>query len=376
MHQLHIELDENERLQEVVAGLVERIGDSRLRTGLILDFNPFWLSSWGLDSCGFGPDAWPWWAEGPWASSFPGVRDSLHFASLPDLTRRFRRASMATREYFGRDYEVAGTDFHFDPYLLRVVTRPDAIAAGAEGSIERGLADERQRIISAARECVIPTIVETRPEPILVVQPGSGVAGNGGQGTLGGFVTESSTGSVWGMTCGHVASAGVVSTQAGKGTVVSARAPVAMPAGAVCSSGCAHSNDLDVCLVDGVIGVNRATRVASVVTSGQLVEMDSAGSGRQYQIGGAVVDHLIGGGCWERLIQFHAPTVGILPVAAQVAMTPVPQGGDSGAWLLRNKIEWAGMVVASDHLHGYALAGDHLLARTAAEFGLSAIDLA
>jgi hypothetical protein len=113
---------------------------------------------------------------------------------------------------------------------------------------------------------------------------------------------------------------------------------------------------LDVALIDvsGTSVTNLATSIAATVAPGDIVNMNGATSGsRTYEVGGALVEHSIGGSCWDRLFLFHAPvSTGVLPAGVQVALTPPPDDGDSGSWLLRNANEWVGMVVAANPLHG------------------------
>jgi hypothetical protein len=49
-------------------------------------------------------------------------------------------------------------------------------------------------------------------------------------------------------------------------------------------------------------------------------------------------------------------------------MTPPPDDGDSGAWLIRANTEWTGMVVAADDLFGYALASTGLIVEANSRF--------
>lgn len=191
---------------------------------------------------------------------------------------------------------------------------------------------------------------------------------------MGGFLKDGQNGATYAVTCGHVLARGVMaSTPTGHlGACIHAMPPTPLPPGTRCSTTCAAMTEIDVALIDvqGAAVTNVATRVAEIVDPGDIVTMKGATSGdMRYEIGGAVVEHSIGGCCWNRLFQFHAPVSGgLLPAAVNVALTPPPKGGDSGAWLLRQQSEWAGMVVASNGLHGYALAGTLILARCNAAF--------
>ena len=98
--------------------------------------------------------------------------------------------------------------------------------------------------------------------------------------------------------------------------------------------------------------------------------MDGSRSGTQtYEVGALVVEHEIGGACWERLIQLHTPSAGVWPVSVHVALAKLPQNGDSGSWVLRGS-DWAGMVVASDKsLFGFALSASSIISGAETHFG-------
>jgi hypothetical protein len=49
----------------------------------------------------------------------------------------------------------------------------------------------------------------------------------------------------------------------------------------------------------------------------------------------------------------------------------VPVNGDSGGWAIKTTTsEWAGLLTAADHLMGYALEADDILAEAQSQFGL------
>ncbi len=123
--------------------------------------------------------------------------------------------------------------------------------------------------------------------------------------------TYASYGNIYAVTCGHVISAGAASTPAGHlGLCTYAQVPAALPPGTFCSLRCGFISDLDVALIDvGTAAVtNVATSVAQYVSPGDIVHMDGATSGnRRSEVGGAVVEHSVGGTCWNRLFLVHAP---------------------------------------------------------------------
>jgi hypothetical protein len=357
MHLLHQALDEDKELQQIVGGLSERTAKNPLKHAIVLDLNPIWLACYRLSEAGLSEDAF-FYRFGSLAYRLLQLGGGGGYI---DLSRKFSTSHQLTADLFGANLDPS-------PYLLRIFARP-ILERGGDGI------EYRQRLIQAARETPIPTIVETQEPARLLAAPGDRITSAApGFGTLGGFVQDTNTKKTFAMTCGHVISTGAASTPSGHlGPCVHAAVPIPLPSGVPCTSSCSFLTDLDVALIDvsGAAVANAASSIAAIIAPGDIVTMNGATSGvRRYEVGGAMVEQTIGGSCWTRLSQFHAPvSVGVLPVAASVAMTPPPDRGDSGAWLLRGAGEWAGMVVAGNALHGYALAGSAIIAQSDKSFG-------
>jgi hypothetical protein len=354
MHLLHRALESDERLRGVVSELSAGIAKNPLKQAILLDLNPYWRMAQRLEAAGLDERV-----LFDMAAIVDGGFLLPNFVSggAPiDLNFRSDLAETLTGRLFG--YERQQND---GPYLLRIYSRAAPI-----GKWEGDSGFYRQ-LVEQARACPIPTVVETHSEAQLIALPGQRVFSNGCSGTLGGFLRDEDSNVTYGVTCGHVAGPGEVLLSCGTWEECHFSAPpVPLLAGVACSQGCADMTSLDVALLSsGGSHMNVAKAVAGVVAPGDLVDMDGATSGsRRYEIGAAVVEHAIGGACWNRLYQIHAPTSnGLFPTALSVAMTPPPKGGDSGAWILRGQ-EWAGMVVAADALHGYALAASQIVSET------------
>jgi hypothetical protein len=350
MHLLHRALAEDSRLQDIVANLSGRIAKNPLKHAIVLDLNPFWLASHRLTEAGLSLDLLSYFFSGGPLGAGGGYID---------LSQQFPRSADLTQTFFGNRKEP------YSPYMLKIFARPTP---------DGQFTEQRQHLVGVARETPIATIVETQEPARLLAARGDRVISSAGVlGTLGGFLLDSISNGTFAITCGHVLSSGPASTSAGHlGQCVHAAMPKTLPAGTACTSGCGYVTELDVALIDvtGTGVTNTASSIAAIVAPGDIVTMDGATSGsRRYEVGGAVVEHTIGGSCWSKLFLFHAPvSVGVLPVGLCVAMTPPPAGGDSGAWLLRNTNEWVGMVVAGNALHGYALAGTDILAQGDSSF--------
>lgn len=355
MHLLHQALDSDSFLQDVLRTLSERIAGNPLKHAIVLDLNPFWLSHYRAAEAGLSEESAEYW----YGRRFPTAGGYI------DLSRKFKASIAPTETVFGNRNNPDS------PYWLRIFALP---------SHDQGSVGLRRQLADAARETAIATSVETQEPAQLLAAPGDRInAGTSNPGTLGGFFKDFRSGQIYGVTCGHVVPAASASMGGASHTSAFASPPVSLPAGVVCTTSCGHVTKIDIALLDmaGMAVSNVATTTVKILSPGDLLTMQGASSGaRRYEVGGAVVEHCIGGACWDRLTLFHAPIGGtVLPVGVSVALTPPPVKGDSGAWLIRNGSEWAGMVVAANALHGYAVAGDTLLSETSAGFGVQ-LDLA
>lgn len=359
MHFLHLELERNERLRAAVADLEQRILGNPLRQGLLLDLNPYWLAACRLAQAGLREGS----LYGYYAHDMAWPMLYGPFFERPDLVLRFDDVQEFTNAHFGE------RPADWQPFLLRVAALPSSEADAAER-------EWRQQLLEAAREASIPTVVESRPRPQLVASCGGGLTNAaGGHGTLGGFLRDRNTGGEYAVTCGHVVSSGFVDSGGSRyGSCAHARPPVPLPATVRCHAACGHLTDLDIALIApvGAAAGNAAKTVASTVCNQDIVEMHGMKSGVvKYEVGAAVINHWIGGSCWSHLYLVGAPvSSGIAPAWLQLPLTPPPAHGDSGAWLLHQSTEWAGMVVASDNLYGYALPATCLITNANAAFNM------
>lgn len=368
MHQLQYEFEENSELKGVILNLSERISYNKVKIGIILDINPYWKAAYRVWEMGLEP-----WRIRTGERDGYNLLDYIYNANpsggLFDFGWRNEFVKHRTSSDFSHRYEGGKMGFpefpeSFQPYMLRILAKP----AFTPEEIEA-----RRSLRDAAIQTAIPTIVQTEV-PRLIAAPGDGISSGSSSGTLGGFLRDVSTKQTYAVTCGHVVSAGTVYCGASSvGTCRSSdiASPIPFPSGTYCTHGCTSMTHLDVAIIDvGTASVsNTAATIANTITNGDLVEMHGATSGKvDYEVGGWVVELNLAGSCWERLFAIHVPTAGIAPLSARFALHPLPRPGDSGAWLLRNQTEWAGMVVASGHMSGYALAADTIKTEASKEF--------
>lgn len=371
MHQLEAAYNSDEFLSSTIRNLNERISGNKCKLGLILDLNPFWEIAHQYDRSGLDPSRFfhgP--IPGAWfLPTFELTHDTM--GEPVDLWRQYDHVGYETSHAFGAEKKNT-------PYLLRIYARPVTDA---------GMAEMRYSLVAAARETPIATVVETHA-------PGRLLAGVGDEiyqlpskpGTLGGYVTDTATGEVFAVTCGHVLDHSTSvspfldkhGTRVGVPGLNDRFVPPSHPSGTPCVAGCATAAHLDVALIDVTgSGVrNTAVGIDALVPKRALVTMHGSKGRETYEIGPWAVDLEIGGCCFVRLMQFHAPVSGSpLHRSVAVATTRLPEGGDSGSWLLNSANKWSGMVVAADHLHGYALAASTLLPATGTAIGRTALSL-
>lgn len=361
MHRLALELNENAGLSEIVLELSDRLANYEGKMGLLLDLNPIWRWSAQVEAAGLDPDRW-WWGDPAfdrWGPVFAGELLGLGHGGDLNFESRFGIIDAMVHGPNRRKISEA-----YQPFLLRIVTHPGCTL------------EDREGLIAAAKETKILTVVNTHPVPQLIAGPGSELRSKatGRSGTLGGYLSDMQSGKHFAITCGHVATSGdIISSGALVGRVSAAKEPTPLPKGVQCHANCQSMTELDIALIEvDCPGTNTASRVADIVGNGDLVTMNGSSSGRQtYEVGALVVDHKIGGACWKKLIQLRPCLGGLFPPSLCVALTRMPQDGDSGSWVLR-ETEWAGMLVASDKdVFGYAMSSDSLVENAKKQFNMA-----
>jgi hypothetical protein len=75
--------------------------------------------------------------------------------------------------------------------------------------------------------------------------------------------------------------------------------------------------------------------------------------------------------CFKNLFEVRPPSSGgIVNPRVSAAFATMPLQGDSGGWVETSAKEWCGVLVAVDHLMGYALEADDTLAAANAAFSI------
>jgi hypothetical protein len=260
----------------------------------------------------------------------------------------------------------------------------------------------RRRVEGYARERPFFTSVIDSPMAVLAAQVEGGAdISASGPGTLGGFLKDQN-GTLWGVTCGHVAQStgSTVALGAGHvnfGTVSYSNFPQLSPQtrAAVCNQYVTAANlAVDAALIDvasqhkpvgSVQSVGRIDKIfdRTQLNSGSTVSMTGARSGtHQYDIGGYGVTAKVrlanGSGyyCFSHLFDFYAPAYAPnwMPSRVAQAAAPRPLQGDSGAWLCFNHsgnlYAYFGNMIAVRGVVGIATFADALIKWAKDDHGL------
>lgn len=217
--------------------------------------------------------------------------------------------------------------------------------------------------------------IEERPLAVLAAQPGGYVQG-AYPGTLGGYLQDQK-GNVFGVTCAHVAPAGLSVTDAQGarlGNVVHASTSTPTLAGQLCNLSTVGASTMDVSLYSFPSSTSRSncTGPSTHYGSGQVAQMTgshSKGPHNYFIDGIGLIQTLHHHGqdyCFSGLFRITTRPTQWLPQIIGLAFTPNPVQGDSGAWILSqgtgSQPEWIGMMIGIDQLDGFALDASLVLA--------------
>jgi hypothetical protein len=209
--------------------------------------------------------------------------------------------------------------------------------------------------------------LEDRSRALLATQSGDKIGGSG-PGTVGGFLMDTGTRDIYGVTCAHVAQSGSVTHAGGQsiGTVTVASAPNKSPSGQLCNPSARVLNELDVSLFSCAGATSTGFAGPSTLFgSGQRVQMHGAYSKgpNTYSLGGiGLIQTLHHNGndyCFKDLFSFRPRPTAPLPMSAAIAVSSIPLKGDSGSWITMNsggsQPDWIGMLIGVDLVEGFAV---------------------
>ncbi|SRR6266849_233090 len=352
---------------EGLTGFVAEAAANTVTQGVVLDINPLWLLAYRLDRAGLNLYAF----DMRWPLPFVATEELVHLETFEGDAIDFKwmektgwTEGVSARIFEHSDRRVPNSAV---PFVVKVIAKP----AGPE------LLETREQLVALVRRQNFFALVETRPMGRLAVSAGDTCLASGVPGTIGGFLRDRNTGGVYAATCGHVVSKGASVSVSGKhlGACSHSQVPRKLTAGQSCTTGCSGANKLDLALIDlgsatvknAVAGV--AAKIASkqsIVLRGGVTQVNT------FEVGGHVMTYCPGNSnvCFENMFEVRPPSPGgIVSPRVRAALATVPTQGDSGGWLETAASEWCGVLVAADHLMGYALEADDTLAEADTTFG-------
>ncbi len=348
-------------IQEIggFAEFVEQVCQDPLTQGVVIDVNPIWAYAYQLEQAGLNPDAF-----------LKRGLDERAFARQPfdrtvDFYRKYELVDQITSEVFRRP-RVTNSSL-----LVKVIVAP----VNDQNDKRSG---SRSRLLELVRKVTFPALMETREPARFVVSCGDFCASDTGSlGTIGGFLEDSDSGKTYAATCGHVVAAGSVWVDGRSiGVCTHARVPTPLTSNQLCTPAGVNVNRLDIALIDVTMlkVSNRLSNIAAYIFPGESISTFGAMSGRtNYEVGGVAVVYSIGGVCFGNLFEVRPPAPrGMISGKLQSAFARVPQRGDSGAWIERTSApDWCGILVAADHLMGYATESDSVIVEANKTFGMA-----
>jgi hypothetical protein len=339
---------------------IDSVSISPSTQGVVVDLNPLWFYAYRISQAGLNPNNFDIAPSLQLESASQLIQGRDSFI---DLNWKDPLVDKFCQNTFGRNFGPNNC------FLVKVVAFPVIYPERLE---------ERRALVAAVQTAPFPAIVETRPPATLVISSGDlCVTGSGSRGTVGGFLKDTKTSNVYAATCGHVVASGPVTVNGQViGKCTHAWAPTRLATGQVCDSTGSGVNRLDLALIDvtGTSVTNSMSAVAQTVNPHELINVAGAVTGvASYEVGGACMIYQIGGICFGNLFEVRPPPPGgILGPRFSALVATVPQPGDSGAWVQRKGTsDWCGVVVASDHLMGYALEADTVISQANGAFGMN-----
>jgi hypothetical protein len=220
--------------------------------------------------------------------------------------------------------------------------------------------------------------VEERPPARLALASGDAIQiGGRKSGTLGGVLTDTKSGDLFGVTCAHVAKSGDVVTDGSGAAVGSCSANttlIALPSAKSCDpenlatpnpapGNGPDLNMLDCALVKLTASISRPTiaTVARTLTQGQNVVLQGAKSTTRHKLGSLCLSYQFTDSgqdyCFRDAIELLPQPFGPFGGWLGKLMTRIPTQGDSGGWVLTDNhpCDWAGMFFAEDGNRGFAI---------------------
>ena len=376
-----------------VKAFVGSVTKSNSVQGVIVDYDPLWLTLWRIRST-FGDVALEGFVDRMFYLRHMGPPWTWDFNSLSELfgieggeieppdPKWIPPLWAGLKEQFGISEQ------NDEPFIVKVCLLP---WQGNESVPELG--KYQFRVVKERRSPAALTMPLRKHRPVV-----GGISiglGPTDSGTLGGIV-EDQNNKRWGVTCAHVLQNQLDVDQPAKcdnslassvGTASHKSVLASSPSTAPCNpyNSASLLNSIDAALIEFSSGTNSDLQVLNNGTlsgimgkgtpsPGQVVDIAGKHSGpRVLEIGGLAITYRLRDStgniyCFKDLFELRWPRwwrgIGGRPV----------QHGDSGAWVLASQAsgtEWVGMALAGDRLVGYAMFAENIVDWAKASCGLN-----
>lgn len=339
--------------------LIEQVAKNPVTQGVLLDINPIWLWAYRLSRAGLRPehiyDSLYYGVWEPFISLESIEGDAIDFDWNDERGIVHHLTDNWINHYDNND----SIPDNVLPFIVKIITKP----------VTSEYFEAREQLVDLARRQSFFTIIETRSLGRLAASPGDACLASGVPGTIGGFLRDQNTGYIYAVTCGHVAAKSAQVTVSGNiiGVCSYSHPPHQLSAGQTCTYGCSTANKLDLALIDlgNATPTNIVTGIASQIASHQkIVLRGGITKVNTFEVGGLMLTYCPGNSnvCFENMFEVRpVSTGGIFNPKVCAAFATAPTQGDSGAWIETVGGEWCGILVAADHLMGYALEADDSL---------------
>jgi hypothetical protein len=335
---------------------VGAVAENAASQGVVLDINPIWLHAYQRSKAGLSPEYF--YPEGGWMLT-PWVGGDYIDLSWNAGAPWIRATTAAVR---GRPVSD-----DWLPFVVKAIAKPATA----------GLVEHRSRLLNLVRAQNFFATVETRPLGSLSNLPGDACSAGSGNGTIGGFLRDNNARKTYAATCGHVVSNGVNVSVGGRhiGLCAYSHAPRLLASGQLCTRNCGWANKWDFALIDiaNASSSNVVRAIAHTIVPHQAIVLRGGVSKTNtFEVGGLLITCTPGNSnvCFENMFEVRPPTAGgIINPRLTAAISALPTQGDSGAWVETQGKEWCGVLVAADHLMGYALEAADTLSEANNAFG-------
>lgn len=375
--------DENSYLRQIASQAVK----NKWVSGITLSVHPLWRLAYDFYASGVNPTFSRIWSEDLIRDVFLDNLSSTyynnHFYRLLDrylnvyqgyVNRDLNMIHLPIWERFVERYRPWSNNY-YSPLVMTIVHKPRKSPKRGEKVVENEPSDSLEDLYRLVRDSSWNVRIEERPRARLAASSGDEIETSSGKfGTIGGVLTDSASGNMYGLTCAHVAKKKeTVSDSFGNliGTCIENSNLVSLSLNNTCDPSI-HAipnpypgngpvvNMLDCSLIQLSSNFTKPyiASTAQRLSLGQNVVLNGAKSNIKCKLGSLQLSYSYYGlqteYCFRDSIELLPQPVGPLGGTLGQLFTTIPKQGDSGAWVLTDDADplWAGMFYGEDGTRG------------------------